>query len=99
MSKLLARTLANRDPDMRIAAGLHGDQIAVFLKLQSEFAVKALRDRKVGDSEMKSVDGMNAELARTPGRLDGAADRGHGASLPNPASKLEPDSYFQNASA
>ena len=64
--------------------GLHGDQIAVFLEVQSEFAVKCLRDRKVGDGEMKSVDGMNAELARTPGRLDEAVNFGHGVS-PFPA--------------
>jgi hypothetical protein len=84
MSKLLARALADRHPDMRIAVGLHSDQIAVFLEVQSEFAVKGLRDRKVGDGEMKSVDGMNAELARTPGRPDKAVNLGHDAS-PFPA--------------
>src|SRR5271163_1469974 len=69
---------------MRIAVGLHGDQIAVFLEVQSEFAVKGLRDRKVGDGEMKSVDGMNAELARTPGRPDETLYSGHSASSRSP---------------
>ena len=67
MSKLLARALADRDPDMRIAAGLHGEQIAVLVEVESEFAVEVLRDRKVGNGEMESVDRMNAEFARAAG--------------------------------
>ena len=68
MSKLLARTLAERDPDMRIAGGLHGEETALLVDLKSKLAVEIFGDREIGNSEMKPVDRMNAEFAGTSGR-------------------------------
>jgi hypothetical protein len=80
MSELFARALAEGDPDMRVAARLHGQKTAVLIDIKSELAVEVFGDREIGHSEMKPVDRMNAEFARTSGRLDGAANGGHGAS-------------------
>jgi hypothetical protein len=84
MPKLLARALAKGDPDMRVAAGLHGEELAVLVDLKSELAVECFRDREIGNGEMKPIDGMNAEFAGTSGRLDGGANGGHGASSCSP---------------
>src|ERR1700678_875182 len=84
MPKLLARTLAEGDPDMRIAAGLHGEETAVLVDLESELAIEMLGDREIGNRKMKSVDRMDAEFAGTSGRLDGGANGGHGASSRSP---------------
>jgi hypothetical protein len=66
---------------MRIVARLHGQKATVLIDLKSELAVEIFGDREVGNGEMKPVDGMNAELAGTSGRLDGAANGGHGRIL------------------
>ena len=80
MSELLARAFAEGHPDMRIAARLHRQEIAVFVDLESELAVEIPGDRKVGHGEMEPVDRMHAEFSRSPGRLDEAANFGHVAS-------------------
>src|SRR3984957_12067845 len=77
MSELLSRALAKRDPDVRIATCLHGQETAVLIDLKSELAVEIFRDREIGNSEMKTVDRMDAEFAGTSGRLDRAANGGH----------------------
>ena len=71
VSELLARTLAEGNPDMRIAARLHGQKTALLVDLEPELAVEIFGDREIGNSEMKPVDRMNAKFARTSGRLDG----------------------------
>src|ERR1700735_3025609 len=83
MAELLARALAKRNPDMRTAGRLQGQKIIVLVDLKSERAVEIFRDREIGNSEMKTVDRMNAELAGTSGRFDGAQNGGHGI-LPCP---------------
>src|SRR5580658_3024356 len=80
MAEPFARALAEGDPDMRIAGRLQGEETAVLIDLESELAVEIFRDREIGNSEMKTVDRMNAEFTGTSGRLDGAANGGHGAS-------------------
>src|SRR5690242_8490678 len=90
MPELLARTLADRDPDMRIAARLHGEDAAVLIDLESELAVEISGDLKIGNGEMKPIDRMHAKFARTSRRLDGAADGGHGVSS-LPTSRLGRD--------
>src|SRR5579863_534786 len=80
MAELLARTLAERDPDMRVAARLHRQETAVLVDLKSELAIEIFGDREIGNSEMKPVNRMNAEFAGTSSRLDGAANGGHGNS-------------------
>ena len=51
MSELLARALAERDPDMRVAAALHGEELAVLLKLESELAVEFLVTARSGTAK------------------------------------------------
>ena len=80
MSQLLARTLAEGDPDMRGAGGLQGQETRLLVDFQPELAVESFGDLEIGNSEMKPVDGVNAEFARTSGRLDDAVNGGHGAS-------------------
>ena len=55
-------------------------RLPLLVDLESELAVEIFGDRKIGNSEMETVDGMNAKFARASGRLDGAANGGHGAS-------------------
>src|ERR1700722_12830485 len=80
MSKLLARTLAERDPNMRGAGRLQGQKTSLLVGLKSEFAVESFGDREIGNSEMKPVDRVNAEFAGTAGWLHGVANGGHDAS-------------------
>jgi hypothetical protein len=68
---------------MRIVSRLHGQETAVLIDLKSELSVEIFRDREIWNSEMKTVDRMDAELAGTSGRLDGAQNGGHGV-LPCP---------------
>ena len=49
--------------------------------LKTELVVETLGDRKVGNREIEPVDRMYAEFPGPPGRLDEAADFGHGACL------------------
>jgi hypothetical protein len=63
---------------MRTAGRLQGQETALLIDLESELAVETFRDREIGNSEMKTVDRMNAEFAGTSGRLDGATNGGHG---------------------
>src|SRR3984957_4688336 len=91
MAELLARALAKRNPDMRTAGRLQGQKIIVLINLESELSVEIFRDREIGNSEMKTVDRMNAEFTRTSGRLDGAANGGHGASsVPSRTAAIRP---------
>src|ERR1700722_20155170 len=91
MAELLARALAKRDPDMRIVACLQGQEAAVLIDLESELSVEIFRDCEIGNSEMKTVDRMNAEFTGTSGRLDGAANGGHGASsVPSRTAAIRP---------
>src|SRR5579863_8490517 len=78
--QLLARTLADGDPDMAVAARPHGEEIAVFVDLEAELAVEIPGDLKIGNGEMKPVDRMNAEFSGPPRRHNGAANGGHGVS-------------------
>ncbi len=77
---LLARSLADRAPEMGMAVGLHRQLAARLADLEPEVVVERLRDREVGDEEVEPVERMDAELAGAPDRLDGPADRGHGHS-------------------
>src|SRR6185312_8467900 len=63
MPELLARPLAQADPDMGVALRLHRQKTAVLVDLKSELAIEAFGDRKIGNGEMKPVDRMNAEFA------------------------------------
>ena len=90
MPKLLARALAKRDPDVGIVARLQGETSAILVDLKSELAVEIFGDREIGNREMKTVDGMDTEFAGTSGRLDGAANGGHGRILPFPVARRPP---------
>ena len=74
---------------MRIAGRLQGQETAVLIDLESELAVEIFRDREIGNSEMKTVDRMDTELAGTSGRLDGAQNGGHNI-LPFPVAPRPP---------
>ena len=66
---LLARTLADRAPDMRIACRREREGGAALADIEPELVVKGPGDGQVRYDEMEMVERMHAELAGPAGRL------------------------------
>ena len=66
---LLARSLADRAPDMRTALRRERESGAAFADLEPEFVVKGFGRGQIRDDEMEMVERMHAELAGPARRL------------------------------
>jgi hypothetical protein len=77
MPEFLARSLANRAPGMRVSVGIEGEDAVAFANLEAELAIEISSNREIGDDEMETINGMNAELAGAAAWADKSFDCRH----------------------
>ncbi len=95
---LLARSLADRPPHVRIALGGERQAGVALADLESELAVEPARDGEIGDDKMEMVERMHAKFAGPACGPHKSLICGHASPPPGASLRLRAAVFFNAAS-